>query len=53
MGDGDVVVVGKVMFVNDVVKVNMGGKTRVVDCLETDKERVEGLKKWFGMEVAL
>lgn len=52
-GDGDVVVVGKVMFVNDVVKVNMGGKTRVVDCLETDKERVEGLKKWFGMEVAL
>lgn len=52
-GDGDVVVVGKVMFVNDVVKVNLGGRTRVVDCLETDEKRVEGLKKWFGMEVAL
>lgn len=49
--DGNVVVVGKVMFVNDVVKVNLGGRTRVVDCFQTDEARAEGLKRWFSMSL--
>lgn len=31
----DVFVVGKIMMVNGVVKLNMGGRTRVIDSLET------------------
>jgi hypothetical protein len=45
----DVYVVGKIMFVNDVVKVNFGGRTRVIDEFKTEEERVSGLKKWFGI----
>lgn len=45
----DAYVVGKIMFVNDVVKVNFGGRTRVIDEFKTEEERVNGLKKWFGI----
>lgn len=48
---GDVRIVGKIMFVNDVVKLNMGGKTRVIDSYKTEDERREGLKKWFSISL--
>ncbi|KAJ5110493.1 hypothetical protein N7532_001028 [Penicillium argentinense] len=51
LGEDDVSVVGKIMFVNDVVKLNMGGKTRVVDQFGTEEERLRGLKKWFGISI--
>ncbi|KAJ6111373.1 hypothetical protein N7523_007434 [Penicillium sp. IBT 18751x] len=44
-------IVGKIMFVNGVVKLNMGGKTRVIDSYKTEGERREGLKKWFSISV--
>ncbi|KAJ5931098.1 hypothetical protein N7466_006591 [Penicillium verhagenii] len=46
-GIEEVGVVGKMMYVNGLVKLNMGGRTRVIDSFETDAERREGLKKWF------
>ncbi|KAJ5885458.1 hypothetical protein N7495_009968 [Penicillium taxi] len=51
--DDGVQVVGKVMFVNDVVKLNMGGKTRVIDTIETDRARVAALKKWFSLDIVI
>ncbi|KAJ5537586.1 hypothetical protein N7494_007065 [Penicillium frequentans] len=47
-GVEEVGVVGKIMYVNGLVKLNMGGKTRIIDSFETAEEKVEGLRKWFG-----
>ncbi|CAJ0548819.1 Ff.00g024320.m01.CDS01 [Fusarium sp. VM40] len=41
---------GKRMLVNDVVKENPGGKTRVLQELKSEAERVEALKEYFGIE---
>ncbi|KAJ5151614.1 hypothetical protein N7492_009909 [Penicillium capsulatum] len=46
-----VVVAGKVMFVNDVIKLNLGGRTRVVDSFKTEQERMDGLRRWFAMSI--
>jgi hypothetical protein len=37
------------MIVNNIVKLNMGGKTRVTDLFETQEVRFEALKKWFSI----
>lgn len=52
-GDGDDAqeVYGKVMLVNEAVKENLGGKTRLVQECKSEKERVEALSKWFGIEL--
>lgn len=42
---------GKRMLVNELIKENLGGKTRVVQECRTEEERVEALKKWFGVEL--
>jgi arylamine N-acetyltransferase len=47
----DVEIVGKVMLVNNVVKVNMGGKTQVVHQFETEAGRLEALKEYFGIHL--
>lgn len=47
----DVHVIGKIMFVNDVVKLNMGGRTRVIDSFNTEDERLAGLKKYFSISL--
>ncbi|KAF3763313.1 hypothetical protein M406DRAFT_94316 [Cryphonectria parasitica EP155] len=49
--DGDSGVVGKIMLVNDTIKRNMGGKTEVVQVCSTEPERVEALKKHFGISL--
>ena len=48
---GDVGVAGKVMLVNDVVKVNLGGKTQVVCRLGSERERMAALKTYFNMSL--
>lgn len=45
----DVTIVGKVMLVNDAVKVNMGDKTRVIRRLASEIERREALEAYFGI----
>jgi arylamine N-acetyltransferase len=46
--DGDCVV-GKRMLFNNLVKENSGGKTRLVQTLETEVDRMEALEKWFAL----
>lgn len=46
-----VAVVGKMMLVNDVVKVNMGGRTEVVRRFQTEKGRVQAMREYFGIEL--
>jgi hypothetical protein len=48
-GTEAVPIVGKLMYVNGVVKLNMGRKTRVIDSYQSEEEKFAGLKKWFGM----
>lgn len=48
---GDVGIAGKVMLVNDVVKVNLGGKTQVACRLGSETERVPALKTYFNMQL--
>lgn len=48
---GDSKVIGKLMLVNGVVKRNVGGKTEVVEVCSTEPERIDALKKWFGIEL--
>lgn len=48
---GENEIVGKIMLVNGIVKRNMGGKTETVEICETESERVQAIKKWFGMDL--
>ncbi|KAL3482615.1 arylamine N-acetyltransferase 2 [Aspergillus germanicus] len=48
---GAVSVVGMLMFVNDVVKLNLGGKTRVITSFCSESERLRCLKKWFSSSI--
>ncbi|CAG7965402.1 unnamed protein product [Penicillium olsonii] len=45
----DLSIVGKIMMVNDEIKLNMGGRTRVIDSYDTEEGRLVALKKWFGI----
>ena len=45
-------VIGKVMLVRNVIKRNMGGKTEIVEECHTEGERIEALKKWFGITLS-
>lgn len=47
--DADINVVGKVMLVNNVVKVNTGGKTQVVHQFNSEAERLTALREYFGI----
>jgi arylamine N-acetyltransferase len=48
-GEEDEEILGKRMLVNDTVKENLGGKTKIVQECQSETERVEALEKWFGM----
>ncbi|KAF9888068.1 N-terminal acetyltransferase [Aspergillus nanangensis] len=45
----EVEIVGKVMLVNNVVKVNWGGKTTVVHSCDSEEQRVQALREYFGI----
>lgn len=47
----DVNVVGKVMLVNNLIKVNMGGKTQVVHQFKSEEDRLQALWEYFGIEL--
>lgn len=47
----EVLVVGKVMLVNDVVKVNTGGRTQVVRSLHSEEDRLQALWDYFGIRL--
>lgn len=49
-GDG-ISIYGKRMLVNDVIKENLGGKTKVVQECKNEEERIASLRKWFGVEL--
>jgi arylamine N-acetyltransferase len=49
--DGVQEVYGKVMLVNETVKENLGGKTRLLQECKSERERIEALKKWFGIDL--
>lgn len=49
--DDDVKVAGKVMLVNNEVKVNLGGSTKVVHRFNTEEGRVRALEDYFGITV--
>lgn len=51
LSTADVGIVGKVMLVNDVVKVNLGGKTEIVRSFDSEKGRLQALKEYFGIEL--
>lgn len=42
-------ILGKIMLADDVVKVNMGGKTKILKQCKTEMERLEALKEHFGI----
>ncbi|KAJ5384191.1 hypothetical protein N7517_002102 [Penicillium concentricum] len=45
----DIFIAGKIMMANNVVKLNMGGRTRIIDSFESEEGRFEALKKWFSI----
>ncbi|KAK0383167.1 hypothetical protein NLU13_9080 [Sarocladium strictum] len=44
-------IIGKVMLVNDVIKVNLGGRTEVVRHFQTEEGRVLALDDYFGIRL--
>jgi arylamine N-acetyltransferase len=42
---------GKIMLVNNMVKQNDGGKTRVIFECKSERERIEALRKYFDIEL--
>lgn len=44
-------IVGKVMLADGVIKRNMGGKTQVVQECKTEAERIDALKRYFGIRL--
>ncbi|KAF7921116.1 uncharacterized protein EAE97_011384 [Botrytis byssoidea] len=47
--EGKETIVGKRMLFNEMVKENMGGKTRLVKVCESESERVEMIREFFGI----
>lgn len=45
----EVEVVGKVMLVNDTIKVNLGGRTTIIEIFDTESGRVKALRDYFGI----
>ncbi|KAL7941253.1 arylamine N-acetyltransferase 2 [Trichoderma barbatum] len=44
-------IVGKVMLVNNLVKLNMGGKTTVIIQFDSERERLSALWEYFGIRL--
>lgn len=51
-GEEDAKIHAKIMLVGDLVKLNTGGRTSVIQTCRTEEERVEALKKHFGIELS-
>lgn len=44
-------IVGKVMLINNLIKVNMGNKTKVVYQVSSEAERLAALGGYFGIRL--
>jgi len=44
-------IVEKIMLHDNLVRRNTGGKTQTVQVLETESQRIEALRSWFGLEL--
>lgn len=51
-GDEGATIHAKIMLVGDLVKLNTGARTRVIQACRTEEERVEALKTHFGIELS-
>ena len=49
LDDDDIKTVGKVMLVDNVIKVNLGGKTSIVHSFDSEEGRLQALKYYFGI----
>lgn len=49
--EGEIAIVGKLMFVSGVVKLNLGGKTRVIHTCENEEDKRAAFKKYFSMDI--
>lgn len=49
--EGKEKIVGKRMLFNEMVKENMGGKTRLVKVCESESERVDMIREFFGISL--
>lgn len=49
--DGQINVVGKVMLVNNAIKVNLGGKTQVVHEFNSEEARLQAIWEYFGISL--
>lgn len=49
--DGEISIVGKIMFVSGIVKLNLGGRTRVIHTCENEEEKRAAFKKYFSMDI--
>jgi arylamine N-acetyltransferase len=49
--DTHVQIVGKVMLVDNVIKVNLGGKTSIVHSFDSEECRLQALKEYFGISL--
>lgn len=50
-GNGGQEIYGKRMLTGAIVKENLGGKTSVVEVCESEEQRVDALRRWFGIEL--
>lgn len=50
-GEDGLYVIGKLMLVDKELKLNAGGRTRVIERYETEEERLQGLQRWFGIQM--
>jgi len=51
--DGEDGVIGKVMMEDGMLKRNMSGKTEMLKTCQTEAERVDAVKEWFGITLTL
>ncbi|KAM0250033.1 hypothetical protein ACHAQJ_008802 [Trichoderma viride] len=51
-GELEINIVGKVMLVNNLVKVNMGSKTKIVYQFDSEEQRLGALWEYFGLRLA-
>ena len=49
--EDEVPIVGKIMLVNDTVKVNMGGRTQTIHTFHSEEGRLQALQTYFGIRL--
>lgn len=45
-------IVGKVMLVGQELKLNMGGRTKVIEAFASEDQRLQALRRWFSIQLS-